>query len=172
MSSEAHDWLYFYIDDRRVGYWSGNSGWRRYVRLLRAGKHRLQWVYQKDASQSEREDCAYIDDLHLPLAVWGQRCGTSERDSIVTAIPPLADDATYRIYPNPTSGKVIIELNASQQARKIELFDMCGRRVEEFFIPPNCNSTQYFAPHLRFGVYTMVLHDQTGRHAQKLIVTK
>ena len=41
VSSEAHDWFYFFIDGRRVSYRSGNSGWQRFARLLPAGRHRL-----------------------------------------------------------------------------------------------------------------------------------
>jgi hypothetical protein len=172
VSSEAHDWLYFYIDDRKVGYWSGNSGWRRYARLLQAGKHRLQWIYQKDASRSEREDCAYIDDLRLPLAIWQQRYGTSEQNSTIASIVPFDEKVIYAVYPNPTSESVTIVLENSAQPRLIELFDMCGRKVDEILIPPNCNLTQYFTTLLRFGVYSMVLHDSKGNHVQKLIVTK
>lgn len=172
VSSEAHDWLYFFIDGRRVGYWSGNSGWQRYVRLLSAGKHRLEWVYQKDVSHSEREDCAYIDNVRLPLAVWQRPYGTSERDSITTRIKPLAENWAYKVFPNPTSGTIRIEVKSSTQPRYIELFDACGRMVDKIFIPPDCTSTQYFTTLLRFGVYSMVLHDPTGNHVKKLIVTK
>ena len=172
VSSEANDWLYFFIDGRKVGYWSGNSGWQRYVRILSAGRHRLEWTYQKDASQSEREDCAYIDDVRLPLAMWQRPYGTSERDSNMTVIRTVAKDGVYKLYPNPTSGNVTIELESSTQPRYLELFDMCGRMIDKIFIPPDCNSTQYFTTLLRFGMYTMVLHDQTGSHVQKLIVTK
>ena len=172
VSSEGHDWLYFYIDGRRVGYWSGNSGWQRYVRLLPAGRHRLEWAYQKDASQSEREDCAYIDDVRLPLAVWPRHCGTSEQDTHTTAIVTIDENLVFRVYPNPTTGMVVIELDDSPLPRHIELFDLCGRKMDEIFIAPNCNSTQYFTTLLRFGVYTMVLHDMTGSHVKKLIVTK
>ena len=172
VSSEAHDWLYFFIDGRRVGYWSGNSGWQRYVRLLSAGSHRLEWVYQKDVSQSEREDCAYIDNVRLPLAVWQQPYGTSEHDSNLTGIKPITENWVFKVFPNPASRKIIIELERSPQPRYIELFDAFGRMVDKIFIPPYCISTQYFTTLLRFGVYSMVLHDQTGNHVKKLIVTK
>ena len=173
VSSEAHDWLYFYIDGRKVGYWSGNSGWRRYVRLVPAGRHRLEWVYQKDAALSEREDCAYLDDLRLPLALWEHPYGTSERDSSLTVIRPIAGNEAFNIYPNPAKEKVSIAVEQCPQPRYIELFDMCGRLVDKIFIPSYCNSTQYFTTSLRLGVYLLVMHNQSGsNHIQKLIVTK
>lgn len=172
VSSEGHDWLYFYIDGRKVGFWSGNSGWQRYVRPLRAGRHRLEWAYQKDASRSEREDCAYIDDIHLPLAVWQCRCGTSEQDTHTIAILPIEENRVFHVYPNPATDKVVIELDNSPLSRHIEVFDQYGRMVDKIFVAANCNSTQYFTTLLRFGVYSMVLHDQNGNHVQKIIVTK
>ena len=172
VSSEAHDWLYFFIDGRRVGYWSGNSGWRRYVRPLSAGRHILQWVYQKDASTSERDDCAYLDDLSLPLAVWERCYGTSEHGSTPTAINSITGEKKWTIYPNPSRGRVNITLEGSPQQRYIEIIDMCGRKVDKIFVPPCGYSTQYFTTLLRFGVYTFVLHDATGSHIQKLIVTE
>ena len=172
VSSEAHDWLYFYIDGRKVGYWSGNSGWRRYARLLAAGRHQLEWAYEKDASQSERDDCALIDDLQLPLALWERPYGTSERDSSLSILPTAEEKWHFDIHPNPTAGRVSIELNDCPQDRWIAVYDMCGRMVDKIFIAANCNSTQYFTHSLRFGVYSLVLYDNMGNHIKKLIVTK
>ena len=172
VSSEGHDWLYFFIDGRKVGYWSGNSGWQRYVRLLPAGTHLLQWVYQKDASLSEREDCAYIDDVRLPLAVWQRPYGTSERDTNMNAIRTIAENTLFEVYPNPSARMVNIDLEISPQQRYIELFDEYGRSIDKILIPPYCKSTQYFTTLLRSGIYTMVLYDQTVSHVKKLIVTK
>ena len=172
VSSEEHDWLYFFLDGRRVGYWSGNSGWRRYARFIRAGRHRLEWVYQKDASFSERDDCAYLDDLRLPLALWELPYGTCEQDSCQLTIEPTSHETRFEIYPNPTTGTANIEITSSTEPRYIEVFDMNGRRVDKIFIPSNHHLTQYFGTHLRFGVYILVLHDQTGSHRKKLIVTK
>ena len=172
VSSEAHDWLYFFIDGRRCGYWSGNSGWRYYSRPLAAGKHLLQWIYQKDASMSERDDCAHIDDLRLPLSLWSQPYGTSE-NHIPLGIGFPTDESPIRIYPNPASHLLNIELQESAQSRLIQLFEINGRMVDEILIPPHVNSTQYFTTSLRLGVYLLVLHDNVGnRHIHKLIVTK
>ena len=172
VSSEEHDWLYFFLDGRRVGYWSGNSGWRRYARFLPAGRHRMEWIYQKDASFSEREDCAYLDDLRLPLCLWSMPYGSCEKDSSQLDIEPTTLESEFEIYPNPSSGIANIEISPSPEPRYIEVFDMNGRGVDKIFIPSNRHLTQYFATHLRFGVYIMVMHDQTGSHRKKLIVTK
>ena len=172
VSSEAHDWLYFFIDGRRCGYWSGNTGWRYYARPLAAGRHLLQWVYQKDAALSERNDCAHIDDIRIPLALWSQPYGTSENPTPL-GIESLSKESPFQIYPNPTSHLLNIELPESAQSRLIQLFEINGRKVDEILIPPHVNSTQYFTTSLRLGVYLLVLHDDVGnRHIHKLIVTK
>ena len=172
VSSEAHDWLYFFIDGRRCGYWSGSSGWRYYARPLAAGRHLLQWIYQKDAALSERDDCAHIDDIRIPLALWSRPYGTSENHTPLNIESP-SKEPPYRIYPNPTSHLLNIELQESTQSRIIQLFEINGRKVDEILIPPHVNSTQYFTTPLRLGVYLLVLHDEVGnRHIHKLIVTE
>ena len=172
VSSEAHDWLYFFIDGRRYGYWSGNSGWRYFACPLAAGRHLLQWIYQKDASLSERDDCAHIDDLRLPLSLWTRPYGSSENNTL-TDIEHPSDEAPFRIYPNPASHQLTIELPESPKSQLLQLFEANGRKVDEIIIPPHVSSTQYFTTHLRLGIYLLVLHDPAGnRHIHKLIVTR
>lgn len=170
VSSEARDWLYFYVDGRRCGFWSGNSGWRYYARPLPAGKHLLQWVYQKDASTSERNDCAHVDDIRIPLALWEQPFGKSENHSQM-GITTLKSDDWCKIYPNPTSGLLNIELAENPQSRIIEIFDITGNKVDEILIAPHVGHTQYSTTFLRLGVYLLALHDDAGKHIYKLIVT-
>ena len=173
VSSEAHDWLYFYVDGRRRGYWSGNSGWAYYARLLPAGHHQLQWVYQKDASNSERDDCAYLDDIRLPLAIWEQPFGSIEHHTDTLSITQREAPAPcFKLFPNPASETVNIQLNTSLHQRNITVYDAWGRKVDNIFIPSNCNSTQYSTTFLRCGVYTLVLQDDTDNFINKLIVTK
>jgi len=52
------------------------------------------------------------------------------------------------------------------------VYDAWGRKVDNIFIPSNCNSTQYSTTFLRCGVYTLVLQDDTDNFINKLIVTK
>ncbi len=174
VSSEASDWLYLFIDGRRTGYWSGNSGWMPYSRPISAGQHRLQWIYQKDASGSEHDDCASIDNIQLPFALWTRPSGTPEADttlSIPNTPSPFAS-AAFTLHPNPTSESVTISLPSSANIRTILIYDIYGRLIDKIKIQPNFTTTQYFTTHLRLGTYTLVLHTGTGTYTQKMTVIR
>ncbi len=173
VSSEGSDWLYFFLDSKRRGYWSGNSGWQYYSRALPAGKHRLQWIYQKDASRSERDDCAHIDDIRLPMALWSHPYGHSEADETSVGIAePEGQIADFSLFPNPAAGSVTLQHNQRPYSREVTLYDIYGRRVGEIIIEGGCQTTQYLTHHLRSGIYTLVLRDKESSLVRKLIVTK
>lgn len=176
VSSEANDWLLFYIDNRKYGFWSGNSGWRRFACPIRQGHHRLQWYYQKDASKTERSDCAWIDDVQLPLCIWDAPYGMAQTDSTSLAIPETPGMATglslLNIRPNPSRGTVSIATIPAGYSRQIMVFDAMGRNIDKIILPSDTPSTQYNTHHLRLGIYYLVMHDVCGTHIQKMIVTR
>lgn len=169
-SCEAHDWLYFFVDGRRTGYWSGSNTWRRYARALAPGHHLLEWRYQKDASVSEHDDCVYIDDITLPLSTWQQAYGTIEPDTATAAIRKDCDPR-LRIYPNPAHDRVTIELPTADGG-SLELYDNLGRCVDKIKIARGGSFTQYSTQHLRYGIFTLLLRTPAGTCVQKLIVTR
>lgn len=176
VSSEANDWLLFYVDDRKYGFWSGNSGWKRFACPIRRGQHRLRWIYQKDASRTERNDCAWLDDIQLPLCWWNAPYGTVCGDNPAAIEGPETRGntaATLRLYPNPTHGSVTVEAHSQKNDKQmsVTVFDAMGKPIDEIFLPPESHSTQYDTHHLRLGIYYLVLHDTDGVSVQKLIVT-
>ena len=103
-SSEAqHDRLLFTIDGlAATSALSGNSGWRHYAVPISAGHHKLRWRYVKDESDDAGLDCAWIDDVRLPLALWDSAYGYfAQADGVgidTTAVTEIA------LFPNPTNG--------------------------------------------------------------------
>lgn len=174
LSSEPTDWLYFYIDGYKRGYWSGNTGWQRYARLLPAGQHRLEWVYRKDASGSQHDDCARIDDIRLPLALWQQPAGTPMADTHALAIqqPEEQNSQPFTISPNPASTHIRITHDSKPVDRTLLLLDNLGRTVDKIKIHRQTTSTQYSTTHLRLGTYTLVLHHSAGIYIQKMTVIR
>lgn len=65
-SENNYDWLEFYIDEERVGRWSGEKSWERVVFPVEEGLRTFRWVYEKDASVSQGEDAGWIDEIELP----------------------------------------------------------------------------------------------------------
>lgn len=172
--SEAHDWLHFMIDGRRCGYWSGNQGWARYSRQLSAGKHRLQWIYVKDASRSELDDCARIDNIQLPLALWSQPCGNVIREEEPTTGTdmPNIEKTAFSASPNPAFQTITIQTEPSVRQRIIQVVDQLGRTVDEIKIEPNQLFTQYSTHKLRFGTFMLVLRDGANVQYIKIIVVQ
>lgn len=65
-SESGYDFLRFYVDDVEMGAWSGEVGWSRYSIAVNEGEHVFRWEYSKDASVSEGDDRAWIDNVILP----------------------------------------------------------------------------------------------------------
>ena len=68
-SSETNcDKLLFYIDNTEMGAWSGyqSQEWGKVSFPISAGTHLLRWVYSKDSSSAQGEDCVWVDDIQFP----------------------------------------------------------------------------------------------------------
>ncbi len=70
VSSEgSYDFFRFYIDGDAKEEMSGTSNeWSRSAYFVPAGTHTFKFSYEKDYSVSRGSDCAWIDNLHLPLS--------------------------------------------------------------------------------------------------------
>lgn len=67
-SEQDYDFFRFYIDNELKEELSGESNtWRRSAYYVPAGTHVFKWSYEKDWSQRSGSDCAWIDNIHLPL---------------------------------------------------------------------------------------------------------
>ncbi|MHC4679936.1 MAG: hypothetical protein ACYTEK_14695 [Planctomycetota bacterium] len=65
VSSESMgDWLEFYIDAVRQDRISGNKEWqKKSYTFSGSGTKTLKWVYDKDSSATEGDDCGWVDGL-------------------------------------------------------------------------------------------------------------
>lgn len=59
------DFLALFVDYDMVGFWYGEVDWTTFTCPVSAGTHEVVWIYQKDASGSEGEDTAYLDDVEV-----------------------------------------------------------------------------------------------------------
>jgi hypothetical protein len=67
-SEKDFDTLRFYIDGTQHGVWSGTTGgWNQISVAISAGTHLFKWIYSKDESTSAGQDCAWIDDVAVPV---------------------------------------------------------------------------------------------------------
>ncbi|MBN2442590.1 MAG: hypothetical protein JXJ04_14645 [Spirochaetales bacterium] len=65
VSSESHyDYLIFYINDVSMDSWSGEKDWSTAsFQIDDGGINTLKWKYNKDFSDSNGSDCAWIDNI-------------------------------------------------------------------------------------------------------------
>ncbi len=68
ISSElGFDFLNFYIDNMKVGQWSGEKDWARVSFPVPAGMHTVKWEYAKDNGLNVGYDAAWIDFIEFPV---------------------------------------------------------------------------------------------------------
>lgn len=67
VSSEPdYDYLNFYIDDQLEEQWAGEVNWTEVVYSVNQGERTFKWVYQKDQSVANGQDCGWIDYITFP----------------------------------------------------------------------------------------------------------
>ena len=60
------DYLAFIIDGNEQERWSGEVAWSEEIYPVSAGTHTFEWLYSKDGSVSEGQDCAWLDYVIFP----------------------------------------------------------------------------------------------------------
>lgn len=84
VSSESeHDYLYFYIDDVETGKWSGEEDWMVNSYPVTTGVHTFKWVFVKDGTVTEGEDCAWIDYIQYPAAEMVSESAVTDQQGVV-----------------------------------------------------------------------------------------
>ncbi|NLK49898.1 MAG: choice-of-anchor D domain-containing protein, partial [Candidatus Cloacimonetes bacterium] len=69
VSSEANDYLRFYIDDVQKGQWSGVQPWAQQSYSVSTGVHTFTWTYVKNATTTGGSDTAWLDHITFPAFV-------------------------------------------------------------------------------------------------------
>ena len=78
-SEEDYDFLHFEVNGRQRASMSGESGWREYTGDLPYGWNELTWAYEKDDSESRRDDTGYLDQLSFSgYAGWALQAGVGQ----------------------------------------------------------------------------------------------
>jgi hypothetical protein len=132
-STEArYDKLIFFIDGVRVqpDMW-GENDWSHQRRNIRAGRHTLCWRYTKDAATSEGSDCVWLDDIHLPLALWDTLSDWECAIADTTVSIPNSQFSTLNsqlsVFPNPSHGEVTISVS---EPTIVTVIDITGREIQ------------------------------------------
>lgn len=159
-----YDKFQFTVDGRLWGYelW-GESQWERREYVLPAGRHILRWRYVKDVSGSAGSDCAWIDDVRLPLAFWNSAYGWFGDMSSLGVRLTSSPSTKMQLYPNPTTGVVTIEGSGW-----LRVTDRYGREVFHTMLQPAATTLHFDA--LPDGLYFLCLFNSGSTTTQKLII--
>lgn len=66
-SEDNYDKFFFYLDNAQMLEVSGEEDWSRASFPVRAGTHTYKFSYEKDYSNDNGSDCAWIDDVRFPI---------------------------------------------------------------------------------------------------------
>lgn len=122
-SEENWDYFRFFIDGELQNEWSGEVAWSQETYNVSAGQHTFEWIYDKDVSVSDGDDCAWVDDIVFPP--FGAANIVTNNQNIITY-----NDFNLTVYPVPFSTSVNFKFeSSSNQEYKIEIYDLSGRNI-------------------------------------------
>lgn len=164
ISSEArYDKLVFSVDGNKRQELYGEMNWAQYKYRLSTGHHTLTWNYTKDNADSGGSDCAWLDDIRLPLALWDSAYGWFPTADTL-GIAPLSSHYAPLIYPNPTTGTVTLK---TDEPSTITVYNLYGIKVYSALHSPLSTLHLNFLPE---GIYLMRIHSSRTVSDHKLII--
>lgn len=166
VSSEQNwDFLRFYVDNVKVGEWSGLSGWIRQAYPVGTGYHTFKWAYEKDNVVSANLDCGWVDAVTFPPG------------SLSVGVNEVSNAASdINAYPNPFSDAVtfMYSLNANANV-KLSLFNAMGQEIKVIAAGEQAAGTHSFildGNDLAAGVYYCRLQAGDRVSMQKIMLAK
>ncbi|WP_321289405.1 glucoamylase family protein [uncultured Sunxiuqinia sp.] len=93
---------------------------------------------------------------------------------VVTSSGALTEIGSFRIYPNPASDKVYIDLGKMERdnAVSVEIFSMDGRLVEATIFNEGSNSILYDCSAIKSGLYLFRVETEENCFIRKLMIQK
>ncbi|MFH1120745.1 MAG: C25 family cysteine peptidase [Bacteroidota bacterium] len=161
VSSEAtYDFLRFYIDNEKLGEWSGDANWERVTFPVTSGYHTFTWSYEKDISLANGLDAAWIDDIIFPPVDLNTGIGQPQN-----FLPELI------VYPNPASEKINIQTNgATYGLLELTISDLTGKIVLPGMKIPATGKYEADISKIEPGLYFIRLCNDRFSKTQKLII--
>lgn len=155
-SESGYDYLRFYVDEMKLGEWSGNLDWELATAEIPEGEHLLKWVYIKDYSVNYGEDCAWIDYITFP--------GTAT----IMNIEQRIINEGFSIYPNPGAGEFWINTPDNQLIEQLSVFDLSGKQIVQH---KAFNSSKPLdLKMLKTGIYVIKLETKNAVFTEKLLI--
>jgi len=93
---------------------------------------------------------------------------------VASAIQPKVEEMTCTVYPNPSNGKITLNLNTRSSNVSIRVFNMMGNRVYELNGLPVAGKMvkTIDLEHLQQGVYILSITDDNATITRKVMIRK
>ena len=91
-------------------------------------------------------------------------------DTIVTGIPPLAKQLTFKLYPNPNIGLFQITYTPLPENLKLQVFNILGEEIYTKHLPQWSQTQSISIPNINTGVYFAKLTSSKSSQSLKFLV--
>ena len=82
-SERDYDFLYYEVNGQQRASLTGNSRWQEYTEELPYGWHQRTWAYEKDESESRRDDTGYLDEISFTgYTGWALQAGIGQKTGV------------------------------------------------------------------------------------------
>ncbi len=160
-SEMSYDYLRFYIDDQKVGEWSGEQDWNKVVYPVTAGHRSFKWSYEKDYIVSYGQDCAWLDNIIFPATSFG-----------VGVNPVFENELHLNIYPNPVSNQATIDIEtpASDYKYTLCVYNTSGQLIlQRDMQMTDCTNLTLDTKHWTPGIYFVRLSNLQNAVQQRVL---
>lgn len=116
-----YDYLDFLIDGTSIDKWDGiDASFTKAAYPVTAGYHTFKWIYNKDVSVADGEDCAWLDYIIFPPVM---KSSSINKNNV--------NNSAFNCYPNPSKGFTNINFNITRPSDvSLKLYDMNGRLID------------------------------------------
>ena len=86
----------------------------------------------------------------------------------VTGISIVKNNIEIKLYPNPTSGQLIID-NGQLKIEKVEIYDIMGKALNNFQLSTLNSQLSIDVSHLPSGIYLMAIGTEQGTITKRFV---
>ncbi|MBN2790776.1 MAG: peptidylprolyl isomerase [Candidatus Delongbacteria bacterium] len=166
-SETGADYLKFYINRYEKLQNSGLSSWRKSTIPVPAGTHTFKWIYEKNNSGDEGDDCAWVDDITFKGGV-----STSINNEQLI----INNYELYQNYPNPFNPVTEITFSIDKtQDVKLSVYNLSGQLVSDLVnrkLDKGLHKIKFNANELNSGIYFYKLECDGISETKKMLLVK
>jgi len=163
-----YDYLEFLIDGVSLDRWDGiDAAFSMASYPVSAGTHTFKWVYAKDYSTSEGQDCAWLDHIMFPPSI----------KVVISVDENNKENPILNCYPNPASSYTNISFTLSQPSEvSLKLYDINGKLLETYlnnkFKQEGTYNVLINAGKYPAGIYNIEFINNVQKISRKVVIIK